>query len=131
VRALADGGRAVLLSSHVLSEVEEVSDQVLILVGGKLSREEHDGAQARPRFAFRVGGELGRAAAILRARAEVESVAEEEGLLVVALAPGTADAREAAAALVGAGVPLVELRRETETLRRRFARAVDRARGAS
>ncbi len=128
VRALADGGRAVLLSSHVLPEIEDVADDVLILVGGRLSDEGK--AQEVPRFRVRVRGDRERARLVLRSRPEVQAVVEEDGALVVELFPGTEDASAAAAALVEAGVALVELRRETETLRRRFARAVDRARRA-
>ena len=36
VRQLCDEGRTVLLSSHVLSEIEEVCDRVVILRGGQL-----------------------------------------------------------------------------------------------
>jgi ABC-2 type transport system ATP-binding protein len=38
VRQLADEGRTVLLSSHALSEVEQVADDVLVLVNGRLIR---------------------------------------------------------------------------------------------
>lgn len=36
VRELAAGGRAVLLSSHMLDEIEHACDRVVILVGGKV-----------------------------------------------------------------------------------------------
>jgi ABC-2 type transport system ATP-binding protein len=123
VRALADGGRAVLLSSHVLPDVEEVADQVLILVGGRLSR---DAAEpARPRFAIRVRGDQALAARLLQSRPEVEAVASEDGALLVQLRAGEADAAAAAAALVQSGFALVELRRDQESLGRRFARVVE------
>jgi ABC-2 type transport system ATP-binding protein len=122
VRALADGGRAVLLSSHVLPDVEEVADQVLILVDGKLSRDA--AAPAGQRFSIRVRGDQALAARLLQARAEVEAVTAQDAVLVVRLRPGEADAAAAAAALVQAGFALVELRRDEESLGQRFARAV-------
>ena len=38
LRSLADEGRTVLLSSHVLSEVEQIADHVLVLAHGRLIR---------------------------------------------------------------------------------------------
>jgi ABC-2 type transport system ATP-binding protein len=38
VRRLADEGRTVLLSSHALSEVELIADDVLVLARGRLIR---------------------------------------------------------------------------------------------
>jgi ABC-2 type transport system ATP-binding protein len=39
VRSLADGGQTVLLSSHLLAEVEQVCDRVGVIVGGRLQAE--------------------------------------------------------------------------------------------
>jgi ABC-2 type transport system ATP-binding protein len=38
VRRLANEGRTVLISSHALSEVEQIADHVLVLAGGRLIR---------------------------------------------------------------------------------------------
>lgn len=35
LRGLADDGKAILFSSHVLPEVEEIADRILVLVGGR------------------------------------------------------------------------------------------------
>jgi len=40
VRQLADDGMAILMSSHLLSEVEQVCDRVLFMSGGRLVGEE-------------------------------------------------------------------------------------------
>ncbi|MCG8466719.1 MAG: ABC transporter ATP-binding protein [Gemmatimonadetes bacterium] len=37
LRRLAEGGRTILLSSHILEEVEQVADTVLLIVNGKLA----------------------------------------------------------------------------------------------
>jgi ABC-2 type transport system ATP-binding protein len=37
LRRLADGGRTIVLSSHILEEVEHVADTVLLVVNGKLA----------------------------------------------------------------------------------------------
>jgi ABC-2 type transport system ATP-binding protein len=121
VRRLADEGRAVLLSSHVLDEVEEVADRTLILVEGRLRE---GGTQPGKRFTIRLRGELERAREVLLGRAEIENVSITEGGLGVRLGPGVDDAADAAAALVAAGFALVELREENESLRERFHRVV-------
>ena len=37
IRSLADAGRTVLVSSHILEEVEELADSIHLMVGGKLA----------------------------------------------------------------------------------------------
>ena len=37
IRGLADEGRTVLVSSHILEEVEELADSIHLMVGGKLA----------------------------------------------------------------------------------------------
>jgi ABC-2 type transport system ATP-binding protein len=37
IRALADEGRTILVSSHILEEVEELADRIHLMVGGKLA----------------------------------------------------------------------------------------------
>src|SRR5690606_39831665 len=36
IRGLADEGRTVLVSSHVLSEVEQIADEILVIAHGEL-----------------------------------------------------------------------------------------------
>jgi len=38
LRSLADAGRLVVLSSHILAEVEQIADDVLVLAHGRLVR---------------------------------------------------------------------------------------------
>jgi ABC-2 type transport system ATP-binding protein len=126
VRDLANTGKAVLLSSHVLAEVEEVAGQVLILVDGRLSQQQSEGISRR--FVIRLRGEPATAVEWIRRLPEVAAVTcEGEGLLVE-LAPAVPDAAAVIAALVAAQIPVVEVRQDKDTLRRRFARAVEQAR---
>jgi ABC-2 type transport system ATP-binding protein len=121
VRRLADQGSAVLLSSHVLDEVEQIADRSVILVEGRVVE-----AQAREGryFSVRVRGDWARARELLDARDDVEEIVVEGESLLVRLASGVPDAAEAAGALVAAGFLLVELREEKESLRERFHRVV-------
>jgi ABC-2 type transport system ATP-binding protein len=121
VRALADAGCAVLLSSHVLAELDETADETVVLVDGRVVA---DQAPRTPRYAIRVGGDLTTARALLAAHPGVRAVAADGERIVVELAPGVADAADVAAALVGAGIRLLELVEERATLRERFDRAV-------
>jgi len=111
----------VLLSSHILPEVEAVATRVVILVRGRVVAEDRPEAlRARLRTgAIVVGvapGDLERARAALGEGAAV--VAAAAGLLRATLAPD-----EAARRLVGAGVALHELRPELGTLEDVFVEA--------
>ncbi len=121
VRRLADQGRAVLLSSHVLDEVEQIADRSVILVDGRVVE-----GQAREGryFSIRLRGDRTRARELLAARSEIEEIVADGESLLVRLSSGVPDAADAAGALVAAGFQLVELREEKESLRERFHRVV-------
>jgi ABC-2 type transport system ATP-binding protein len=126
IRELADEGRAILLSSHVLAEVEAVADEVVILVAGKVVRET---VAASRRYAIRLRGSLESARTLLVGREDVRAVSIEGPRLVVDLATGVVDAADAVAALAAAGFGLLELVQDRDTLRDRFRRATDQASG--
>ncbi len=126
VRALALEGHTVFLSSHVLSEIEQVAQTVFILVNGRLQSEGAEPAAAGKTFVVRVRGDLESAAAVLRGRAECQRVVRQDAHLMVDLAPSEPDGAVLVTALVGAGIAVSELREVKENLRRRFARAVGR-----
>jgi ABC-2 type transport system ATP-binding protein len=121
VRRLADQGSAVLLSSHVLDEVEQIADRSVILVDGRVAESQ---AREGRYFSLRVRGDHARARELLAARDDVEEIIVEGESLLVRLASGVPDAADAAGALVAAGFFLVELREEKESLRERFHRVV-------
>jgi len=115
IRALADGGKTVFLSSHLLNEVEQVCDRVAILKRGRVVAE---GPVAeliarRPRIVVQVDRPSA-AEPVLRAMPAVELVTQsEEGDLIV---EGEVAPARVAAELVGAGFALQELRRERVSL---------------
>lgn len=73
LRAMADEGRTVLLSSHMMSETELVADHLLVISRGKIVADEPTAdfvANAEPRVRVR-GDELARLAAVLGDRIEI------------------------------------------------------------
>jgi len=125
--------RTILLSTHVLSEVEAIATRILILRRGKLVAAEPTAAlQARLAGARRVLAEVrpaeqARAGELFARLAGVASVAPlDDGRLALTLAGGLADeeVREAVfRAAAGAGLTLRELRAESPSLEEIFGRA--------
>jgi len=121
LRELADGGCAVLVSSHVLEELERVADWTLALVEGKALELR---GSTRRRFVLRVRGDLAVARLVALgtpAAAEVNLKGEQ---LLVELGSGIADPAEVVSALVQAGVPVVTVAEEPNQLREAYDRAV-------
>jgi ABC-2 type transport system ATP-binding protein len=113
-------GAAVLLNSHLLSEVERVCDRVLFIKGGRLLRSHRVGAEGR-RAELRIGNPEAAAAPLKQAfpsgelsenrfRIAVGSEAEMPGLLQRALDAGAAvlEARMAGAELEELYLQIVE-----------------------
>ncbi|MGN8246020.1 ABC transporter ATP-binding protein [Cellulomonas soli] len=115
MRSLAEQGRTVLVSSHVLSEVEQVADTVSIVVRGRLVADGRvaDLVGARSQASVRVGvAEPARAAEVMTARGW-SVVRDGEHLLV----DGPGDAAEVARALAAATIyprELVPVRADLE-----------------
>jgi ABC-2 type transport system ATP-binding protein len=107
IRSLAQGGRTVVLSSHLMGEVEQVSDRVGVIRDGALVVE-GTVDELRGRSSLHVRAEpLGRAAQLVAALPEVSAVATSGPLLEV-----TADVTAAAGinqALVSAGIAVSEI----------------------
>jgi ABC-2 type transport system ATP-binding protein len=127
LRALADQGKAVLISSHILTELAEICDTCAIIEQGRLLAtgkvadllaQSHagEGSELSIRLAAGAEGEAAyeRAERVLLEQPRVGQVTREPGMLRVRLElePGSTRAQvdEAAArllaALVGAGVPV-------------------------
>lgn len=119
IKRLGRGERTVLLSSHLLGEVEQVCDRVGVIRGGRLVAE---GTVAELRS--RGGGLLVRAkplreaAEIARRISGVEEVEVADGLLRLAADPGRA--AEINRKLVSAGLEVSELRPAERSLEEVF-----------
>jgi len=107
IRSLGDDGRTVVLSSHLMGEVEQVSDRVGVIRAGTLVAE-GTVDELRGRAGLRVRAQPRDAARALLARHPgVESVARSGGALAVTADPGLA--ADLNRVLVTAGVAVSEL----------------------
>jgi ABC-2 type transport system ATP-binding protein len=104
LRDFADRGGTVLLSSHLLHEVEAVADRLVIISGGRISAE-GDKADLLRTAGVRVRARDGVALERALASAGIESRATADGALI-AQAPAEAVGQTAA----GEGLVLLELR---------------------
>ncbi|GAB3143106.1 ABC transporter ATP-binding protein [Micromonospora sonneratiae] len=121
LRAIGQGGRTVLLSSHVLAEVEQICDQVAVIDAGRLVAQ---GSPAELRAAlgtgelFIVAEPQEQAVACLRGHPAVEAVTPQEGALRVTVDPTLAG--DVNRRLVEAGVEVRELRPVRHSLEEAF-----------
>jgi ABC-type multidrug transport system ATPase subunit len=107
IRSLGKDGRTVVLSSHLMGEIEQVSDRVGVIRHGSLVAE-GTVAQLRGRAGLRVRAEpLAEAARLIGAVAGVDDVTSVDGLLNVAV--DTSQAPNINRVLVEAGVAVSEL----------------------
>jgi ABC-2 type transport system ATP-binding protein len=119
IRDLADQGRTVILSSHLLFEVQEICTDVAIINRGKLiaSGEMSDVLQTRDSIEIRVD-RIREATEFLRGLPDVEDVAEIDRRLVV-----TVDESQAGPInrkLIEAGFEVTELRPRQRRLEDEF-----------
>jgi ABC-2 type transport system ATP-binding protein len=117
LRAEAGRGRAVLVSSHLLAEVAQVVDDVVVVAGGRLRgrgtlREVLGGAGPVTRVAARDGGRL---AAALRDRGHAVRPGDDGELLVTG-----ADPEAVGRVALEAGVALSALGEQTRSLEDAF-----------
>jgi ABC-2 type transport system ATP-binding protein len=101
-KALGDGGRTVIVSSHVLHELERMAERVIVLMNGRLAaagghRAIRDAMDDRPRHVLVRSDDGRRLAASLVALESVAGVTFDRGR--DALVVQTAQARDLAAAL--------------------------------
>jgi len=131
LRAMAADGRTNLFSSHILEEVERLSDRVLVVVAGRLAasgdfRRIRRLMTDRPHsFTLRSSDDR-RLARELLAAPEVESVELRDGVLTLRTGDYGALTRAVAPAAQRAGVSLFELRPADESLESVFSYLVRR-----
>jgi ABC-2 type transport system ATP-binding protein len=118
IRSLGAGGRTVLLSSHLMGEVEQVCDRVGVIRDGSLVAE-GTVEELRGRAGLRVRAEpAAEAVRVIGALAGVESVTRVDGRLEVAVDVARAPAINRA--LVEAGVEVSELYADKASLEHVF-----------
>jgi ABC-2 type transport system ATP-binding protein len=114
IRDLGRGRRTVLLSSHLMAEVEQVCDRVGVISGGRLVRE-GTVEELRARATLRVRAEpAAEAERLVASLPGVETVTSDGGALHVTVDPVEAPAINRA--LVGAGIAVSELVAERASL---------------
>jgi ABC-2 type transport system ATP-binding protein len=118
IRTLGRGRRTVLLSSHLMSEVEQVSDRVAVISRGALVRE-GTVDELRGQESIWVRAEPFEAAErVLGTLRSVERFARKDGGFRIAADPATAPTINRA--LVEAGIAVSELRPERDSLEKIF-----------
>jgi ABC-type multidrug transport system ATPase subunit len=114
IRRLGQGNRTVLISSHLMTEIEQICDRVGVIRNGALVEEGTvDDLRGRARLHVRAEP-LDEARRLLGALPAVERVAVSDGALRIATDPAGAAAINRA--LVDAGIAVSELRVERASL---------------
>jgi ABC-2 type transport system ATP-binding protein len=122
IRGIA-GRQTVLIASHVLTEIEQIANRVMILLDGKLLTADALNQSARPqRLRLQVAGAEQEVRACMTAVTGVTSVSKEAaaGQFVVEGDARAGLAQDLAAALVGQGFALSELAAAPPDLERVF-----------
>ncbi len=127
IRSLVDEGRAVVVSSHLLDEVEKTCDRVAIMDRGRLLAEGPVAQIAPGGRQILIGcDDPARAAAVLRPHVvDVRVVPGEDSLLQVTPAPGVT-AMRLNRYLVEAGIAVARLEPLRATLEERFLEITSR-----
>jgi ABC-2 type transport system ATP-binding protein len=118
VRRLGAAGCTVLLSSHLMTEVQELCDRVGVISGGRLVAESTVADLRGERTLRVVATPLDTAASIVGTRWGADSVRVADGGLDLAITPDQAAAVNAE--LVGAGVAVSELTARERSLEQAF-----------
>lgn len=130
LRRLAENGRTILISSHVLSELEEVVDDAVFLIAGETVTSERVAEAAQRGRTWRIrlatdadvgasapGGPAARVAATLGLAPEAVGSDRRDILVTFASDAAAADALRA---LIAADLPVVEFSAATGTLEHTF-----------
>jgi ABC-2 type transport system ATP-binding protein len=134
IRHFVEEGRTVVLSSHLLDEVEKTCDTVAIVDHGRIVVQgsiAELALQGERRLIVGTGDDQ-RARPLLLAQPAVDAVHSGNGALLLELDPGGPVEQTAAAIaeqLVAAGIPLYRLAAEQQTLEQRFLQVTSRLGG--
>jgi ABC-type multidrug transport system ATPase subunit len=114
IRGLGDGGRTVLLSSHLMPEVEQVCDRVGVIHRGALVREGTVDELRGGRSLLVRAEPLEQAGRLLESLPGVRGVSTRDGAMSITVDP--AEASSINRSLVAAGIAVSELRSERASL---------------
>jgi len=114
IRGLGDGGRTVLLSSHLMPEVEQICDRVGVIHRGALVREGTVDELRGGRSLLVRAEPLERAGRVLESLPGVTDMSTRDGAMSITVDP--AEASSINRALVAAGIAVSELRSERASL---------------
>ena len=125
MRRLGEMGKTIIVSSHILPELADICNKIGIIDRGVMtvnSAVDEVMQQVRERIVLKIGvtGDLDAAGKILEQHVDVDSIAEDAGLLSVALNSQVKDYSELSAALVQAGHRLTLFREEEVNLESAF-----------
>jgi ABC-2 type transport system ATP-binding protein len=114
LRELKRMGKTIMISSHILSELEEMCDHVGIIEHGQLifsgtMEEIRQRIGIAAKFRVQVGGDVERAVDVLTALPQVQEVRRLEGALSVTFKEGEPHDGLLARTLVQAGIELIAL----------------------
>jgi ABC-2 type transport system ATP-binding protein len=121
IAALGSAGKAVLISSHILTELAEVCDKVGIIEQGRLlavgSVEEISSeVEVRSRVRLRVLDQADRLLDWLRARGDITDLVIDKGLVQLTHEGGPAEQAQLLRELITADFPVVEFASKTKSL---------------
>ncbi len=123
IRDLVGGTRTVLLSSHLMTEVEQICDRVGVISKGSLVGEGTVDELRGGESLWLRAEPVDRALDVVRAMRGIGDVARADGGIRVAADAGAA--AEINRALVEAGIAVAELRRERASLEKVFLELTD------
>ena len=131
LKELRNMGKTILISSHILMELAELCNKIMVMERGKLVygglvSEVAGRFTTRRRIAVRIGGDVERVRAALQGEADVEAVAVSDGWLAIQLKEGREDYSFVARRVVAEGASLLALREEEAGLEEIFMRLTGR-----
>ena len=125
VRRLGAEGRTILLSSHLMAEVQQICDRVAVIDRGRILAENTVEELRGQGELVVVATPSDRARQLLESRPEVRAVRVTEGSLRVQV--DSRHTAELARCLVGAGLAVTELRRDERQLEDVFMEMTEHA----
>lgn len=126
---LRDEGMTLLVSSHILAELDQYADRLLVIQSGKLLQSERLSTQAAKVAAHRdldlvLSGSIPAWIERMCGWDTVESVREHQGCIQLRLAGGDAQQAALLARLISEGAPVLEYRLREDSLQDRYLQLV-------